>query len=89
MTMHTDAFIDGRFDAAADGGARILAGGARAEPVAGGAYMEPTLIESDDRADPIVAEEVFGPVLVIQTAEDVDHALDAYTQLKTTWISLA
>ncbi len=41
----------------------------------GGAYMGPTLIETEDRGDPIVTEEVFGPVLVIQTADDVDHAL--------------
>jgi acyl-CoA reductase-like NAD-dependent aldehyde dehydrogenase len=38
--------------------------------------MQPTLIEAEDRHDPIVTEEVFGPVLVIQTADDVDHALE-------------
>jgi acyl-CoA reductase-like NAD-dependent aldehyde dehydrogenase len=57
------------------GGASIIAGGERAEPIAGGAYMQPTLIEADDASLPIVQEEVFGPVLVIQQADDADHAL--------------
>jgi gamma-glutamyl-gamma-aminobutyraldehyde dehydrogenase/4-guanidinobutyraldehyde dehydrogenase/NAD-dependent aldehyde dehydrogenase len=139
--------------AAADG-ALVVAGGGRVHPVAGGAYMEPTLIEVAAASLPIVQEEVFGPVLVIQTAAGADealtlandtryglaaaiwtsdlrtagrlarrlragtvwvnsfdvgplttpfggfkdsghgrdrslHALDSYTQLKTTWISLA
>ena len=73
-TEHLDGVI-GRVQRAAEGGARVLIGGARAEPVAGGAYMEPTVIEAADRRDPIVTDEVFGPVLVIQTADDVDHAL--------------
>jgi acyl-CoA reductase-like NAD-dependent aldehyde dehydrogenase len=74
-TEHLDGVM-ARVERAADGGARVITGGARAEPVAGGAYMEPTLIETEDRSDPIVTEEVFGPVLVIQTADDVDHALE-------------
>jgi gamma-glutamyl-gamma-aminobutyraldehyde dehydrogenase/4-guanidinobutyraldehyde dehydrogenase/NAD-dependent aldehyde dehydrogenase len=60
---------------AANDGALVVAGGGRAHPVAGGAYMEPTLIEAADAALPIVQEEVFGPVLVIQTAADADEAL--------------
>ena len=49
----------------------MLLGGERVYPVAGGAYMQPTLIATDDASLAIVQEEVFGPVLVIQTAEDV------------------
>ena len=74
-TEHLDGVM-GRVQRAADSGARVLTGGTRAQPVPGGAYMQPTLIEAEDRHDPIVTEEVFGPVLVIQTADDVDHALE-------------
>ena len=56
-------------------GARVLYGGQPSEPVAGGAYLGPTLVEADDPALAIVQEEVFGPVLAIQTADDPDHAL--------------
>jgi gamma-glutamyl-gamma-aminobutyraldehyde dehydrogenase/4-guanidinobutyraldehyde dehydrogenase/NAD-dependent aldehyde dehydrogenase len=56
-------------------GARVLFGGERATPVAGGAYLGPTLVAADDPEMPIVQEEVFGPVLAIQTADDADHAL--------------
>ncbi len=62
---------------ARDDGAAIVYGGDDPEPpVAGGAYMGPTLIDSsDDPARAIVQDEVFGPVLTLQTARDVDHAL--------------
>jgi gamma-glutamyl-gamma-aminobutyraldehyde dehydrogenase/4-guanidinobutyraldehyde dehydrogenase/NAD-dependent aldehyde dehydrogenase len=67
--------VVGHVDGARAAGARIIVGGERAEPVAGGAYMQPTLIETDDASLPIVQEEVFGPVLVIQDARDAEHAL--------------
>ncbi len=67
--------VIGHVERARADGAEVLVGGGRAEPVAGGAYMEPTLIETADAALPIVQEEVFGPVLVIQTADDAEHAL--------------
>jgi acyl-CoA reductase-like NAD-dependent aldehyde dehydrogenase len=71
---HLDGVL-GRVERARSDGARVIAGGSRAHPVDGGAYMEPTLIEADDPALAVVQEEVFGPVLVIQTAEDSEHAL--------------
>jgi acyl-CoA reductase-like NAD-dependent aldehyde dehydrogenase len=64
-----------RVERARSDGASVLAGGLRAASVPGGAYMEPTLIEADDPSLAVVQEEVFGPVLVIQTADDVDQAL--------------
>jgi acyl-CoA reductase-like NAD-dependent aldehyde dehydrogenase len=71
---HLDGVL-GRVSRAAGSGARLLVGGDRAEPVAGGAYMEPTVLEALDPYDPIVQEEVFGPVLAIQPADDVEHAV--------------
>ncbi|HEY4828298.1 MAG TPA: aldehyde dehydrogenase family protein [Solirubrobacteraceae bacterium] len=69
------AGVLGRVSRAAGNGARLLVGGDRVEPVAGGAYMEPTVLEALDPSDPIVQEEVFGPVLAIQQADDAEHAI--------------
>jgi acyl-CoA reductase-like NAD-dependent aldehyde dehydrogenase len=69
------AGVLGRVERAASDGARVLVGGERAQPVTGGAYMLPTVIEAPDPADAIVQEEVFGPVLAIQRADDVEHAI--------------
>jgi acyl-CoA reductase-like NAD-dependent aldehyde dehydrogenase len=71
---HLDGVL-GRVRQAGEDGARLLSGGAQVHPIAGGSYMEPTLIEADDPDLAIVTEEVFGPVLVIQSARDADHAL--------------
>jgi gamma-glutamyl-gamma-aminobutyraldehyde dehydrogenase/4-guanidinobutyraldehyde dehydrogenase/NAD-dependent aldehyde dehydrogenase len=64
-----------RVERAAQTGARVLTGGTRAEPVPGGAYMQPTVLEAPDPANPIIQEEVFGPVLALQRADSVDHAV--------------
>jgi len=72
---HLDGVMARVSRAAGGDGARLLVGGSRAEPVPGGAYMEPTVLEALDAADPIVQEEVFGPVLAIQQADDAEHAI--------------
>jgi len=69
------AGVLGRVQRAASDGAQVLVGGERAQPIPGGAYMLPTVIEAPDPADAIVQEEVFGPVLAIQRADDVEHAI--------------
>jgi acyl-CoA reductase-like NAD-dependent aldehyde dehydrogenase/nicotinamidase-related amidase len=65
--------------AAADGD-RILAPHvaepAIAAPPERAGYLAPTLVISDRPQSPIVLEESFGPVLVVQAARDFDHALD-------------
>ena len=66
----------GRVERAAAAGARVLTGGARAQPVPGGAYMQPTVLEAPDPADPIIQEEVFGPVLAMQRAGSLDEAIE-------------
>ena len=79
---HRDS-VDGHLQRARQDGAQFLydggAGddGGAAEPVPGGAYMSPVVIDSsDDPARAIVREEVFGPVLTVQVARDLDHALE-------------
>jgi len=69
--------IAGHVEAARARGLSILSGGAVLEPDAapGGWFFSPTLIEADDPNDPIVQDEVFGPVLALQVADDFDHAL--------------
>jgi aldehyde dehydrogenase (NAD+) len=58
-------------------GAEILAGGkAAADPETGkGWFYEPTIVANLSPRDEIVQEEVFGPVLAVQSADDADHAL--------------
>jgi acyl-CoA reductase-like NAD-dependent aldehyde dehydrogenase len=57
-------------DARALGG-RVLAGGERE-----GAVIAPTLIEGVPRSAKVVAEEVFGPVIVLDQVASLDEALE-------------
>jgi acyl-CoA reductase-like NAD-dependent aldehyde dehydrogenase len=72
---HLDGVLQ-RVHRATETGCRVLAGGARAEPVPGGSYMQPTVLEAPDPADPIIQEEVFGPVLALQRADSVEQAIE-------------
>lgn len=69
--------IAGHVDRARDRGLSVLTGGSvlTSENAPGGWFYAPTLVEATDPSDPIVQEEVFGPVLALQAAEDFDHAL--------------
>jgi acyl-CoA reductase-like NAD-dependent aldehyde dehydrogenase len=40
-----------------------------------GAWYPPTIVSCDEPSHELVQEETFGPVLVVQTAEDFDHAI--------------
>ncbi len=70
--------VRARVREAAASGADLLVGGVDdvAEPVIGGAYVAPTIIASEDPDSAIVQDEVFGPVVTIQTARDTEHALE-------------
>lgn len=69
--------IAGHVDRARDRGLDVLSGGSVITPDAapGGWFYAPTLIEAGNAMDPIVQDEVFGPVLALQVADDFDHAL--------------
>jgi acyl-CoA reductase-like NAD-dependent aldehyde dehydrogenase/nicotinamidase-related amidase len=70
------ARVAASIERAAAGGDRILTPHAAAGLREGGSYLPPTLIVSRRPASPIVQEESFGPVLVVQPARDFDHALE-------------
>ena len=71
------ARIEGHVERARAKGGRIIGGGARVHPegATDGWYFAPTVVEATDPSDPIVQEEVFGPVLAMQVADDFDHAI--------------
>ncbi|MFE6960297.1 aldehyde dehydrogenase [Streptomyces sp. NPDC057696] len=63
--------IDGFVQRALAAGARAVIGGRRGE----GQYYEPTLLTDVAQDSEIVQEEVFGPVLTLQTFADEDEAV--------------
>ncbi|MCU4676454.1 aldehyde dehydrogenase family protein [Catenovulum sp. 2E275] len=60
---------------AVEQGAEIYCGGQQVNPVAGGAYFEPTIVTNVTNNMPIAQQEVFGPVLSVITADSAEHAL--------------
>lgn len=67
------ARMDGIIRAAIDDGAECLTGGRRLDRE--GYFYAPTLISGVTATSPAVLEEIFGPVLTIQTFEDEEEAL--------------
>jgi aminomuconate-semialdehyde/2-hydroxymuconate-6-semialdehyde dehydrogenase len=66
--------VDGFVRRAIDQGARLLLGGG-INPVLGGLYYQPTLLAEAEPGSEILTEEVFGPVLTIQTFSGEDEAV--------------
>jgi gamma-glutamyl-gamma-aminobutyraldehyde dehydrogenase/4-guanidinobutyraldehyde dehydrogenase/NAD-dependent aldehyde dehydrogenase len=52
-------------------GARLVAGGQRVQPVAGGCYVQPTVFDGVTPSMTIAREEIFGPVLSVLSFTDV------------------
>lgn len=71
------AKVAGFVDRARARGADIVTGGATAaDPKTGkGWFYEPTIVDSVAARDELAQEEIFGPVLTVQVADDADHAL--------------
>jgi acyl-CoA reductase-like NAD-dependent aldehyde dehydrogenase len=59
-----------------DEGARLVHGGKRPEHLETGFFFEPTLFVNVDNSMRIAQEEIFGPVLVLIPAKDLDHAVE-------------
>lgn len=68
--------IRGWVDEAVSGGARVLAGG-RTVDTPGGRALEPVVLTGAPRDSKVVAEEVFGPLVVVERYEDIAHAFEA------------
>ncbi|MBS3997461.1 MAG: aldehyde dehydrogenase [Hydrogenophaga sp.] len=51
-------------------GAKLLAGGERVSPVAGGCYVQPTIFDGVTNDMTIAREEIFGPVLSVLSFSD-------------------
>ncbi len=66
--------VETAVDAALQRGARLLLGGGRVEGVDGW-YYQPTLLADLPAEDPLVQEELFGPVALLQLAENFDDGL--------------
>lgn len=69
--------IAGFVERARTRGADIVAGGAvTQDPATGkGWFFEPTIVDAVAADDELAREEIFGPVLTVQVAEDAEHAL--------------
>lgn len=63
--------IAGLVEQAGDEGELIL----RGAPLASGAFMTPTLFAIDDVASPLVQEELFGPIVSVETFESEAEAI--------------
>jgi acyl-CoA reductase-like NAD-dependent aldehyde dehydrogenase len=55
----------GYLDLASDEGAEVVVGGGRVEPVPGGCYLEPTVLDRVPLRARVAQEEIFGPVLTV------------------------
>lgn len=67
-------------DGALSAGAALLAGGGPSGPggpdkALTGWYIDPVLLEEVPDGHPLLTEEVFGPIAVLQAADDLEHAV--------------
>jgi betaine-aldehyde dehydrogenase len=77
ISMSNVTRVDGVVKDAIAAGAKVLVrGGPSTDPtLAGGAFYHPTFLEVADSSLPIVQEEVFGPVLTLQSFDTEDEAV--------------
>jgi aldehyde dehydrogenase (NAD+) len=67
--------IDGIVKRSIAGGASALIGGGRLDTVDDGAYYQPTILSDVRSGSEAVREEIFGPVLTVQSFEDEEEGL--------------
>ena len=81
----------GYIDKGVEEGARVIAGGGRAE-IQPGYFVQPTVFDDVTPEMTIAREEIFGPVLATLTFDDVDEAIErandtAYGLAAAVWTS--
>ncbi|MEM7461537.1 MAG: aldehyde dehydrogenase family protein [Pseudomonadota bacterium] len=69
--------ISGFVDRARERGAEMIVGGNKSvdEQTGKGWFFEPTIVADRPLDDELVQEEIFGPVLTVQVADDREHAV--------------
>lgn len=69
--------IESIVSASVSAGAELLTGGSIHRPKGlDGWFFEPTVLLAGDASAPAVQEEIFGPVLTVQIADDFEHACE-------------
>ncbi len=68
--------VSGFVERAKAAGAKILTGGGIPKDFPHGYYYEPTIIADADQKSEIIQEEVFGPVITINSFKDEEQAID-------------
>ncbi len=68
--------VTGYIRAGVDEGARAVLGGVTQAPIAGGSFVAPTVFADVTPAMTIAREEIFGPVITVLRADDVEHAIE-------------
>jgi aminomuconate-semialdehyde/2-hydroxymuconate-6-semialdehyde dehydrogenase len=79
ITAEHRAKVEGYIDVARQEGGKILCGGARPKlggPLAGGAFLEPTVITGLPQSSRCVQEEIFGPVATVQEYKSEAEAIE-------------
>jgi acyl-CoA reductase-like NAD-dependent aldehyde dehydrogenase len=56
-------------------GGKVATGGGRPDAFERGYYVEPTVLDLPDNANPAAQEEIFGPVIGVLAYDDVDDAV--------------
>ncbi|MBM7517001.1 aldehyde dehydrogenase family protein [Nocardioides nitrophenolicus] len=69
------ARVSGLVSSALGDGVELLLGGGRPSGHADGSFLAPTVLSVTDRTAPIVGQEIFGPVLTVETFTDDADAL--------------
>jgi acyl-CoA reductase-like NAD-dependent aldehyde dehydrogenase len=57
-------------------GGKVVTGGGRPAGLDRGYYVEPTVLDLPDNANPAARDEIFGPVLGVIGYRDIDHAVE-------------